>query len=200
MAASSDLFCGACNKTFQKHSALTSHQKSKAHLAKIGQDLDDTNSKVCTKCNQRYINTGYDKHFQHCQNEAREICGVCGRRFSSIRGLNQHKLRDHNSNPNQVVVEEEEDELGIDAINYQENIGASLTSIELFFQEYSEEIKNSIITALERFRFIKYSTKLHLTFSRKGDMINPFNVQIKTKYRIIFLELKIMKLNQFKKN
>ena len=78
----SEFFCEPCNKSFEKNSALLSHNRSKFHLIKANQ-LNESNSKLCEKCNDRYLNSGFLIHSQNCKGTTRQRCNLYPKTFTS---------------------------------------------------------------------------------------------------------------------
>ena len=79
-----------------------------------------------------------------------------------------HIERMHTNNNNEpqdfsnIQYEEE-----IDEIDYEN------PNVEIYLEGYRNEIKDSMRRAINKFKFIKYSSTLNLTFSRRGERINP---------------------------
>jgi hypothetical protein len=58
--------------------------------------LDETNSKLCEKCNQTFLLSEFDRQFRSCKGKIRQICDVCNKQFTTLTGLNAYKHDEHN--------------------------------------------------------------------------------------------------------
>jgi len=187
MLSTQEKFCEVCNKPFERGTAYSSHLRSKAHLKKTNQ-LNNTNSKKCSKCKKIFLLTGYDSHFRKCK-DIRHICETCGEEFETVYTLQNHIEKKHNNNQNKGQETSNQNNNSISDINYQENIGEvdeNNPHVESYINHYKQEIKDSIRGALKRFKSVKFSFTLYLSFSKRGEKINPLIVDIRTRYRNLF--------------
>ena len=117
--------CNICNKVFKNKTGLISHYKSKAHLLKEN-NLNDTNSKVCTKCKGRFLHSGYNKHFENCIGKNREIftCPHCNfstkLNFYYLRHLKECKNKKQNSDVEECHSEGEPDHVEREKYNWDD--------------------------------------------------------------------------------
>jgi len=130
-----------------------------------------------------YLNSGYDSHFSKC-NDVRYICEICNDEFTNLTILEMHIERMHTNNNNETQ--------NFLNIQYEEEIGEIYDenpNVENYLERYRNEIKDSMKRAINKFKFIKYSLTLNLTFSRKGQRINPLEIYIRTKFKNIFTQI-----------
>ena len=174
MPTQTNLHCIPCNKSFQRGSALTAHNKSRAHLDKLG-ILNDTNSKLCPKCGLRFMNIGFTAHNIACIGTPLRILDE---NRSHITRDQLQSYENIMSNPTNF-----DDVYRTKVIEERRN---APYTIEQYIKDYKNEIKTSISQTIKELGFTKLIFSVSLTYCHIGDSTNTLDSRVRTNYINLF--------------
>jgi hypothetical protein len=159
--------CIPCNRTFQRGSAFASHLKSKDHINRTG-GMNDENSKLCEKCNNRFLSTGFKAHSIACK-------GIAKPKLKTVIAIENY--RDLMNDPqtfNEVyrtVIIGEEKHAPYD--------------LQAYINDYKNEIKSSMEKALKDLDFLKFKVVVRLTYVSESEEGNYLDTRVVTPFIIL---------------
>ena len=169
--AENNNYCDKCNKTFINKAALIAHNKSKAHLNKIG-GLNEFNSKISSKCGNRFMNIGFEAHKLACGGQLK------------TKTLEQIELYNKvMNNPKNF-----DDVFRMKVIGEKHN---APYTIEQYIYDYENEIKQSIRETIKELGFVKVTFKVELAYSRLDGDSYPLDSSVSTPYITLFSAVNI---------
>ena len=85
--------CQKCEKEFIMEDKYRARAHVLSHRAKKSQlpGIKSLNSKKCLQCHQMFSSQEIHKHYQAVHAVYRDVCGECGKEFSTTKLLNQHE-------------------------------------------------------------------------------------------------------------
>ena len=143
----SDLYCEIFNRFFQRPTSL----RSTPHL-KTANQFNNSNSKICEKCNEKFMLNGYEKHYQTCKGKIRQICNSCDKQFTTISVLENHMEKTHNMGglddeyKNDLKILRLKENQTLSDIHFEGKIGEEINSekgisVKNYIDHYGNEIK-----------------------------------------------------------